>query len=227
MGFTEKRYDAGGIELREGGGAMVARSGKKQAGHNLARYRQYHVVGRKTPSEKEPEPPVYRMKVWAPDDVRAKAKFWFALAHALPSLLCLGCAEARAPNSPRQVLLAQAQESEENQRRDPQCQRGSLPSPLNPPIVSSSAFPAVPLIAHPLHAPACRSSRDDQPNRKTTPFGSGTWCAPSLCSAPFNASRPPLHYAWLVFVPLALVSVAKRDAQHVQGVQRCDSERRY
>jgi hypothetical protein len=85
VGFTEKRYGAGGIELREeGGGAMVARSGKKQAGHNLARYRQYHVVGRKTPSEKEPEPPVYRMKVWAPDDVRAKAKFWFALAQALP-----------------------------------------------------------------------------------------------------------------------------------------------
>jgi hypothetical protein len=84
VGFTEKRYGAGGIELPEGGGAMVARSGKKQAGHNLARYRQYHVVGRKTPSEKEPEPPVYRMKVWAPDDVRAKAKFWFALAHALP-----------------------------------------------------------------------------------------------------------------------------------------------
>ena len=123
---------------------MVARSGKKQAGHNLARYRQYHVVGRKTPSEKEPEPPVYRMKVWAPDDVRAKSKFWFALARGLPSLLRLGCAEARAPNSPRQVLLAQAQESEENQRRDPQRQRGSLPPPSNPPTVFSPASPCRP-----------------------------------------------------------------------------------
>eukprot|EP00959_Pyramimonas_sp_CCMP1952_P019046 402427-Pyramimonas_sp.AAC.1 len=40
-----------------------------------AQYHQYQVVGRHVPSEKEPEPKVYRMKMWAQDAVRAKSKF--------------------------------------------------------------------------------------------------------------------------------------------------------
>ena len=40
------------------------------------KYHQYQVVGRHLPTEKEPEPTVYRMKLWATDAVRAKSKFW-------------------------------------------------------------------------------------------------------------------------------------------------------
>ena len=40
---------------------------------------QYQVVGRHLPTEKEPEPKIYRMKLFATDHVRAKSKFWYFL----------------------------------------------------------------------------------------------------------------------------------------------------
>lgn len=40
------------------------------------KYHQYQVVGRHLPTEKDAEPPVFRMKLWAEDPVRAKSKFW-------------------------------------------------------------------------------------------------------------------------------------------------------
>jgi hypothetical protein len=40
------------------------------------KYHQYQVVGRHVPTDKEPEPNIYRMKLWATDPVRAKSKFW-------------------------------------------------------------------------------------------------------------------------------------------------------
>jgi len=43
------------------------------------KYHQYQVVGRHLPTEKEPEPTVYRMKLWATDPVRARSKFWYFL----------------------------------------------------------------------------------------------------------------------------------------------------
>jgi large subunit ribosomal protein L18Ae len=42
----------------------------------LFQFHQYQVVGRHMPTESEPTPTVYRMKVWAEDQVRAKSKFW-------------------------------------------------------------------------------------------------------------------------------------------------------
>lgn len=41
--------------------------------------RQYQVVGRKAPTEKEPNPPVYRMKVFAPNEVTSVSKFWYLM----------------------------------------------------------------------------------------------------------------------------------------------------
>jgi large subunit ribosomal protein L18Ae len=46
------------------------------------KFHQYQVVGRHLPTEQEPNPTVYRMKVWAQDAVRAKSKFW---------CVCWGC----------------------------------------------------------------------------------------------------------------------------------------
>lgn len=43
------------------------------------RWHQYQVVGRHNPTEKMREPPIYRMKIWATDPVRAKSKFWYFL----------------------------------------------------------------------------------------------------------------------------------------------------
>jgi large subunit ribosomal protein L18Ae len=42
----------------------------------IFKFHQYQVVGRHLPTEAEPTPTVYRMKVWAMDAVRAKSKFW-------------------------------------------------------------------------------------------------------------------------------------------------------
>ena len=41
--------------------------------------RQYQVVGRKAPTEKEPNPPVYRMKVFAPNEVTGASQFWYLM----------------------------------------------------------------------------------------------------------------------------------------------------
>eukprot|EP00178_Gracilaria_changii_P009074 TRINITY_DN26889_c0_g1_i1.p1 TRINITY_DN26889_c0_g1~~TRINITY_DN26889_c0_g1_i1.p1 ORF type:complete len:183 (-),score=21.19 TRINITY_DN26889_c0_g1_i1:34-582(-) len=40
-------------------------------------YHEYLVVGREQPSEKNPNPKIYRMKLFCKNDVAAKSKFWF------------------------------------------------------------------------------------------------------------------------------------------------------
>lgn len=37
----------------------------------------FQIIGRMKPSEKDPEPKVYRMKLFARDDVCARSKFWY------------------------------------------------------------------------------------------------------------------------------------------------------
>jgi hypothetical protein len=39
-------------------------------------YHQFQIVGRHLPTEKDAEPQIYRMKLWARDDVKARSKFW-------------------------------------------------------------------------------------------------------------------------------------------------------
>eukprot|EP01054_Gregarina_sp_Poly1_P007545 Gregarina_sp_Poly_1__7544@NODE_421_length_8662_cov_273_710646_g343_i0_p4_GENE_NODE_421_length_8662_cov_273_710646_g343_i0NODE_421_length_8662_cov_273_710646_g343_i0_p4_ORF_typecomplete_len188_score19_80Ribosomal_L18A/PF01775_17/6_6e47DUF1062/PF06353_12/0_05_NODE_421_length_8662_cov_273_710646_g343_i079988561 len=41
------------------------------------RMNQYLVTGRLTPTENNPEPPVFRMKVFARDEIVAKSRFWY------------------------------------------------------------------------------------------------------------------------------------------------------
>ncbi|KAL1560428.1 60S ribosomal protein L18A [Salvia divinorum] len=43
------------------------------------RFHQYQVVGRALPTETEEHPKIYRMKLWATNEVRAKSKFWYFL----------------------------------------------------------------------------------------------------------------------------------------------------
>eukprot|EP00051_Salpingoeca_urceolata_P026186 m.476381 g.476381 ORF g.476381 m.476381 type:complete len:176 (-) comp20513_c0_seq1:51-578(-) len=41
---------------------------------------QYTVTGRRLPSDKVPEPPVYKMTIFAPNDVVAKSRFFYFLS---------------------------------------------------------------------------------------------------------------------------------------------------
>merc|ERR1711908_239451 len=41
------------------------------------KYHQYQVVGRHLPTESDPSPSLYRMEVWAVDEVCARSKFWY------------------------------------------------------------------------------------------------------------------------------------------------------
>jgi large subunit ribosomal protein L18Ae len=41
--------------------------------------KEYQVVGRKLPSETEASPKLYRMRIFAPNDVVAKSRFWYFL----------------------------------------------------------------------------------------------------------------------------------------------------
>uniref|UniRef100_K7L9Z3 Uncharacterized protein n=1 Tax=Glycine max TaxID=3847 RepID=K7L9Z3_SOYBN len=43
------------------------------------RFHQYQVVGRALPTETDVHPKIYRMKLWATNEVRAKSKFWYFL----------------------------------------------------------------------------------------------------------------------------------------------------
>ncbi|PWS22850.1 hypothetical protein DKP78_16215 [Enterococcus faecium] len=43
------------------------------------RFHQYKVVGRALPTPGDEHPNIYRMKLWATNEVRAKSKFWYFL----------------------------------------------------------------------------------------------------------------------------------------------------
>jgi large subunit ribosomal protein L18Ae len=43
------------------------------------RFHQYQVVGRALPTPGDEHPKIYRMKLWATNEVRAKSKFWYFL----------------------------------------------------------------------------------------------------------------------------------------------------
>ena len=40
---------------------------------------EYQVVGRHLPTEHEPNPKIYRMRIFAPNEVVAKSRFWYFL----------------------------------------------------------------------------------------------------------------------------------------------------
>ena len=43
----------------------------------MARMRLYQVIGRKAPTKNDENPPAYRMKIFAPNEVIAKSRFWY------------------------------------------------------------------------------------------------------------------------------------------------------
>jgi len=45
----------------------------------MGRFREYQVIGRKLPTDKELVPKLYRMRLFAPSEVVAKSRFWYFL----------------------------------------------------------------------------------------------------------------------------------------------------
>jgi large subunit ribosomal protein L18Ae len=41
--------------------------------------KEYKIIGRRLPSEKLKKPPLFQMRIFAPDEVSAKSRFWFFL----------------------------------------------------------------------------------------------------------------------------------------------------
>lgn len=47
---------------------------------NMQAHREYQVVGRRIPTDADPTPKVYRMRIFAQNDVVAKSRFWYFLS---------------------------------------------------------------------------------------------------------------------------------------------------
>lgn len=45
----------------------------------VGRLQEYQVIGRHLPTEANPTPKLYRMRIFAPNDVVAKSRFWYFL----------------------------------------------------------------------------------------------------------------------------------------------------
>ncbi|ORZ09443.1 ribosomal L18ae/LX protein domain-domain-containing protein [Lobosporangium transversale] len=45
----------------------------------MSRLHEYQIVGRHLPTEKEPTPKLFRMRLFAPNEVIAKSRFWYFL----------------------------------------------------------------------------------------------------------------------------------------------------
>eukprot|EP01113_Clastostelium_recurvatum_P032329 TRINITY_DN413_c0_g1_i1.p1 TRINITY_DN413_c0_g1~~TRINITY_DN413_c0_g1_i1.p1 ORF type:complete len:192 (+),score=37.62 TRINITY_DN413_c0_g1_i1:1-576(+) len=43
-------------------------------------YSEYQVIGRKLPTEKDPSPKIYRMRIFSKNEVIAKSRFWYYLS---------------------------------------------------------------------------------------------------------------------------------------------------
>jgi len=57
----------------------VGRWGPMLTIRKMGRFTEYSVVGRKLPTESEQTPKLYRMRIFAPNDVVAKSRFWYYL----------------------------------------------------------------------------------------------------------------------------------------------------
>lgn len=45
----------------------------------MGRFQEYSVIGRKLPTERDASPKLYRMRIFAPNEVVAKSRYWYYL----------------------------------------------------------------------------------------------------------------------------------------------------
>uniref|UniRef100_H2YC81 60S ribosomal protein L18a n=1 Tax=Ciona savignyi TaxID=51511 RepID=H2YC81_CIOSA len=53
----------------------------KQIENSFKSRNEYKVVGRKLPSDAVPNPPLYRMRLFAPNHIAAKSRFWYYISY--------------------------------------------------------------------------------------------------------------------------------------------------
>ena len=68
-------------------------------------FTEYQVVGRHLPTEHEPTPKIYRMRIFAPNEVVAKSRFWYFLRYVLCRIYAQ-VPHSPAPPSPASLALA-------------------------------------------------------------------------------------------------------------------------
>jgi hypothetical protein len=73
---------------------------------NMTTLHQYHIVGRRQPTEADPNPQIYRMRLFAPSEVVAKSRFWYV--HCLHAQYRCGYSFFALLSTDAQVLLASA-----------------------------------------------------------------------------------------------------------------------
>jgi hypothetical protein len=61
--------------------------------------KEFQVIGRARPTDANPKPKIFRMRLFAPDDVRARSRFWYFLGRVerlkKPNGEVLACNEVR------------------------------------------------------------------------------------------------------------------------------------
>lgn len=102
----------------------------------MVQFHQFQVVGRALPTESDEHPKIYRMKLWATNEVRAKSKFWCVLVDFSQFSNLIEKKKRESVFDRRflfnfvvdenQVLLEEAEEGQEEQRSDACYQRGKL-----------------------------------------------------------------------------------------------------
>jgi hypothetical protein len=82
-GFSsKKRVLLGGLVLEhldDVGGALENRLLTNFSCFNRMGLQEYQVVGRHLPTDADPTPKIYRMRIFAPNEVVAKSRFWYFL----------------------------------------------------------------------------------------------------------------------------------------------------
>lgn len=74
---------------------------------------EYQIVGRHLPTESDPTPKIYRMRIFAPNEVVAKSRFWYFLRYG-----------PHNPSRRTPLRLSQAiEKGQEGQWRNHWCQR--------------------------------------------------------------------------------------------------------
>ena len=58
---------------------LVGKNKKQKKSKKMGRLNEYQVIGRRLPTEKEPTPKLFRMRLFAPNEVVAKSRFWYFL----------------------------------------------------------------------------------------------------------------------------------------------------
>jgi hypothetical protein len=82
---------------------------------------EYQVVGRHLPTESEPTPKIYRMRIFAPNEVVAKSRFWYFLRYVVSPHFYGFRMSVMYPS------IQATQKSQEGQWRDHWCEHRTYP----------------------------------------------------------------------------------------------------